>query len=126
MSVFQKYTVLIVNGDVHKQRESSLLDFGCTSVDTVQLQSSIDSNKSETIDVLTDIFTSNAISSEISADVLQPTTVVKEVAISASATEKTDAKCNNRLKAFEELDALGETLLKQNLSAVKLTTQFNK
>lgn len=122
--VFKKYTAIVVEGKTEKSSESSLLDFGCTPINSLQLDNSIEASKTDTIDVLNDIFTNNSISNEISSDILQPTAVVKDVGILTNKTGNNDVKANSKLKAFEELDALGENLMKQNLSTVKVT--FNK
>lgn len=103
-----------------------MLDFGSMSLNSLNLENN-EPNKSETIDVLSDIFTSNSISNEMNTDILQPTTVAKDVRLLANKTAKNEEKINNKLKAFEELDALSENLLKQNLSSVKgIATPFNK
>lgn len=122
--VFKKYSLRIVEGKIGNVTESSLLDFGCVPINSLQLDNRSVSNKMDAIDVLNDIFTNNTSSNDISADILQPITVVKDVGMLSNKGELNDVKINNKLKALEELDALGESLLKQNLSTVKVP--FNK
>lgn len=127
--VFQKYVRIIVNRKTaEKSSESSLLDFGCAiqGKSALNMENPNEALKLDTIDVLTDIFTTSSNINELSTDVLQPTSVLKDVEVLKNRNEKIDVKCGNKLKAFEELDALGECLLKYNLSSVKMNPQFQK
>lgn len=141
--VFDKYTSIIIQGivPVVKQTEPatnnlSLLDFEPVDVESASnlLKSPI-SPKPEPIttrkesqsdlDVLCDIFTSNNISGEMSdTEILQPISILKrDEKVDSSAQESA-----NKLKALEELDALGQHLLRENLqsSTTRLGPQFKK
>ncbi|KAK9892889.1 hypothetical protein WA026_022570 [Henosepilachna vigintioctopunctata] len=115
--VFSKYRAIIIGGrtlsDMTPQKSDdadlSLLTFDVMSLgnDSTSTNIGVKDTKTDmtpTIDVLCDLF--NA-SSNTSAEVLKPVQLMTEL------TEKTE----NKLKAFDDLDILGQHLMKENLKS---------
>ncbi|KAI4462162.1 golgi-localized gamma-adaptin ear containing arf binding protein [Holotrichia oblita] len=121
--VFDKYKDIIINGKrykhVEREENLSLLDFGSSKPGTPVLLdeakvTACDNKNSSEFDVLCDIFTApNTEESLLDGDntILKPVSLVK-------ADQVESPKQNGKLKALEELDALGESLLKQNLQSI--------
>ncbi|GJQ84041.1 Gga [Trypoxylus dichotomus] len=129
--VFDKYKEVIINGkrhrNVEKEENLSLLDFGSskpgtpTLLDEAKVTACNNNNMSE-FDVLCDIFTTPNGESllEVENTILQPVSLLR--------IDKTESpKQNGKLKALEELDVLGESLLKKNLQSItKQGPKFQK
>ncbi|KRT86702.1 hypothetical protein AMK59_2175, partial [Oryctes borbonicus] len=122
--VFEKYKEVIVNGRRHRHVEKeennlSLLDFGSSKPGTPTLDKAkvvtCDNKKNGSeFDALCDIFTTpNAGESLLETEnaILKPVSLIKIDKIESP-------KQNGKLKALEELDALGENLLRENLQSI--------
>lgn len=131
--VFDKFTEIIIKGNI-PQRESqldasnnlSLLDLSSPIDEDVleknnsafQTQTSKESQSD--MDLLCDIFTSNV----VSHDILTPISSIKIV--TSEGNNNGNVGNLNKSSALDELDALGEHLLKENLSSKRIGPQFNK
>lgn len=146
--VFEKYTSIIVLGQIPKSsateaskpiyNEPSLLDLSSpteitsckSSLSTMQSTSSTD-HRSD-MDVLGDIFSvleKPAVKSE--ANFLMPNAIMQPISISPinkknEITNTDEEKMDSKAKALEELNELGETLLKQSLSGTVSTTRLSQ
>ncbi|XP_022915925.1 ADP-ribosylation factor-binding protein GGA1 isoform X2 [Onthophagus taurus] len=132
--VFEDYKRVIIDGKTEFKTKNlllengpSLLDLGVNKTDA-ELLLETKQNLTEKIDskpgydVLCDIFSneSSSVMLGVDADILKPTSLVGQVG-------NDSPKLNGKLKAFEELDALGENLLKQNLQlSTRQGHQFQK
>lgn len=127
--VFDKFTEIIIKGNI-PQREVqsnnlSLLDLessaGETALDTndVVFHSQISNESQSDMDLLCDIFTSNIASD--SDDILKPISTVQIMSL-----EETNSAKSSKTSALDDLDALGEHLLKENLPPQKSNMQFHR
>ncbi|KAK5644708.1 hypothetical protein RI129_006008 [Pyrocoelia pectoralis] len=127
--VFDKYTEIIVKGNIPQQEVQlsnlSLLDLessaGESTLDTnnVVFRSQISNESQSDMDLLCDIFTSNIVSD--SDDILKPISTVKIMSL-----EETNSAKSSKTSALDDLDALGEHLLKENLPSQRSNMQFNR
>lgn len=124
--VFDKFTEIIIKGNIPQQEVQSsnlsLLDLADESAlgsNNVTLQSQTSNESQSDMDLLCDIFTSNAVTDP--DDILKPISTLK----TRSLEDPNHAK-SSKTSALDELDALGEHLLKENLSSQRSSTQFNK
>ncbi|KYM94507.1 ADP-ribosylation factor-binding protein GGA1 [Cyphomyrmex costatus] len=143
--VFEKYTSIIVLGQIPKcateaskltYNEPSLLDLSsptemisCKNSLSMQSTSSMD-HRSD-MDVLGDIF--NVLDKPIKSETnfLMPNTIMQPISISpinkkSEITNTDEEKIDSKAKALEELNELGETLLKQSLSGTVSTTRLSQ
>ncbi|GLV41931.1 Golgi-localized gamma-adaptin ear containing ARF binding protein [Carabus blaptoides fortunei] len=146
--VFDKYIAIIVKSVIPPRKLTdgdSLLDLGSPSeapapalLDNASVVNNNESKKSDEksqsdIDALCDIFSSHALPPPLTlpeSTILKPTTVQQpSVLVDNNVVNMESDKSNSKLKALEDLDALGETLLKENLSGTATTTSrsaFNR
>lgn len=127
--VFDKYTEIIVKGNIPQpeiqSNNLSLLDLessaGESTLDTnnVVFHSQISNESQSDMDLLCDIFTSNIVSD--SDDILKPISTVKIMSL-----EETNSAKSSKTSALDDLDALGEHLLKENLPSQRSNIQFNR
>lgn len=121
--VVNKYNRIVLNKCTNPTDSQSLLDFGQNS-DASPTNTSTNNNLEaadrSTIDVLCDIFTTKNINIP-DDDVLQP----EVTAVKALDTENDKSKDRDKFKGLEELDALGEHLMKENLQLTR-GTAFQK
>ncbi|KYN33361.1 ADP-ribosylation factor-binding protein GGA1, partial [Trachymyrmex septentrionalis] len=144
--VFEKYTSIIVLGQFPKStteaskptyNEPSLLDLSSptemisckNSLSMMQSTSSTD-HRSD-MDVLGDIF--NVLEKPIKSETnfLMPNAIMQPISISpmnkkSEITNTDEEKIDSKAKALEELNELGETLLKQSLSGTVSTTRLSQ
>ncbi|XP_039311037.1 ADP-ribosylation factor-binding protein GGA1 isoform X2 [Solenopsis invicta] len=136
--VFEKYTSIIVLGQFPKSsaaeaskpihNEPSLLDLS-SPAETVSCKSIVQSSSStdhrSDMDVLGDIF--NVLEKPIKSEAsfLIPNAIMQPISISPMNKKNevinTEEKIDSKTKALEELNELGETLLKQSLSGTMST-----
>ncbi|XP_072378168.1 ADP-ribosylation factor-binding protein GGA1 isoform X2 [Diabrotica undecimpunctata] len=123
-TTFDKYNILIVQQKHLPEKPDSaecLLQFDSTSskgslIDgKIKMAQNCDSEKS--IDVLCDIFTASAIAD--SADVLQPITLGNCDTTILGETSKEKPKPSG----FDDLDVLGDHLLRENLQSLRTNTE---
>lgn len=144
--VFEKYTSVIILGQFPKSatetsksiyNEQSLLDLSSpaetipckSSLSTIQSISSTD-HRSD-MDVLGDIFNTLEKPVKSEANFLMPNAIMQPISISPmnkkyEVTNTDEEKIDSKAKALEELNELGETLLKQSLSGTISTTRLSQ
>ncbi|KAJ8979998.1 hypothetical protein NQ317_016661 [Molorchus minor] len=126
-SVFNKYNIIIQGKTIPQVSNNlvlgSLLNFETIdpklNVSSIQTVKNDKENATSSVDVLCDIFT---VSNIPDVDVLQPVSVLK---CDKESVCDVDKEKHSKLKALEELDVLGEHLLKENLQSVRLSS-FNR
>lgn len=122
--VVNKYNRIVLNKCTTATDSQSLLDFGQNvnvSPSNSTTNNNVEIRNQSTIDVLCDIFTTNNINIP-DDDVLQPVVTVLK---NTESDNNEKMKDKNKFKGLEELDALGEHLLKENLQSSRATS-FNK
>ncbi|XP_031351123.1 ADP-ribosylation factor-binding protein GGA1 isoform X2 [Photinus pyralis] len=124
--VFDKFTEIIIKGNIPQQEVQSsnlslldLADESTSNSNNVALQSQVSNESQSDMDLLCDIFTSNIVTDQ--DDILKPISTLKNTSL-----EETIHAKSSKTSALDELDALGEHLLKENLSSQRSSTQFNK
>ncbi|KAG5345977.1 GGA1 protein, partial [Acromyrmex heyeri] len=144
--VFEKYTSIIVLGQFPKStteaskptyNEPSLLDLSSptemisckNSLSMMQSTSSTD-HRSD-MDVLGDIFNVLEKPMKSETNFLMPNAIMQPISISpmnkkSEITNTDEEKIDSKAKALEELNELGETLLKQSLSGTVSTTRLSQ
>ncbi|XP_032670611.1 ADP-ribosylation factor-binding protein GGA3 [Odontomachus brunneus] len=135
--VFEKYTSVIVLGQSTKEPSKanalnngpSLLDLSsptenvpCES--TLSTPSATSTDHRSDMDVLGDIFSVLEKSVKSDANLLMPNNIMQPISISPvnkknEVTNTEGEKIDSKAKALEELNELGETLLKQSLSSAR-------
>ncbi|XP_077282571.1 ADP-ribosylation factor-binding protein Gga isoform X4 [Temnothorax americanus] len=142
--VFEKYTSVIILGQFPKSsateasksiyNEPSLLDLS-SPIDTVPCKSSLSTTQGISLtdhrsdmDVLGDIF--NTLEKPVKSETsfLMPNTIMQPISISPmnkknEVINTDEEKIDSKAKALEELNELGETLLKQSLSCTISSTR---
>ncbi|KAF5273890.1 hypothetical protein FQA39_LY01005 [Lamprigera yunnana] len=130
--VFDKFAEIIVKGIIPQPKIESetsnnlaLLDLSSPTDEVVleknysSLQNQISNESQSDMDLLCDIFTSNIVSDNI----LTPISSIKVV---TSGNNNGNIGSTNKTSALDELDALGEHLLRENLQTKRVGPQFNK
>ncbi|XP_071575569.1 ADP-ribosylation factor-binding protein GGA1 isoform X2 [Temnothorax nylanderi] len=145
--VFEKYTSVIILGQFPKSsateasksiyNEPSLLDL-LSPIDTVPCKSSLSTTQGisckdhrSDMDVLGDIF--NTLEKPVKSETsfLMPNTIMQPISISPmnkknEVINTDEEKIDSKAKALEELNELGETLLKQSLSCTVSSTRSSQ
>ncbi|XP_071635254.1 ADP-ribosylation factor-binding protein GGA1 isoform X5 [Temnothorax longispinosus] len=145
--VFEKYTSVIILGQFPKSsateasksiyNETSLLDLS-SPIDTVPCKSSLSTTQGISLtdhrsdmDVLGDIF--NTLEKPVKSETsfLMPNTIMQPISISPmnkknEVINTDEEKIDSKAKALEELNELGETLLKQSLSCTVSSTRSSQ
>ncbi|KAL0112014.1 hypothetical protein PUN28_013323 [Cardiocondyla obscurior] len=141
--VFEKYTSVIILGQFPKasvtdtsksiNNEPSLLDLSSPS-ETIPCKSNLSvtqdistENRSD-MDVLGDIFNTLEKPIKTETNFLMPNAIMQPISISPmnkknDVTNTDEEKIDSKAKALEELNELGETLLKQSLSGTMSTAR---
>ncbi|XP_015604384.1 ADP-ribosylation factor-binding protein GGA1 isoform X2 [Cephus cinctus] len=140
--VFDKYASVIVLGRPFESKQNlnngpSLLDLSSPiEIESTDTGPSIPNKKSEPVpnpqsdlEVLGDIFNSIGNSSAKDSSLLLPETdIMQPISVASTAkkegTEET-SKIDSKAKALEDLNELGESLLKQSLSSTTIRGHFN-
>ncbi|XP_018575914.1 ADP-ribosylation factor-binding protein GGA1 [Anoplophora glabripennis] len=127
-SAFNKYNLVILKGQTSSRHSSQdvLLNFDAVDINSANVACKVPTvkdgteNSKSSVDVLCDIFTASNIPD--AGEVLQPISVLK---CDKTSVCDDDKEKQNKFKALEELDVLGEHLLKENLQTARLSS-FNK
>ncbi|KYN11621.1 ADP-ribosylation factor-binding protein GGA1, partial [Trachymyrmex cornetzi] len=144
--VFEKYTSIIVLGQFPKStteaskptyNEPSLLDLS-SPTDMIScknnlsmMQSTSSTDHRSDMDVLGDIFNVLEKPMKSETNFLMPNAIMQPISISpmnkkSEITNTDEEKIDSKAKALEELNELGETLLKQSLSGTVSTTRLSQ
>ncbi|XP_057654502.1 ADP-ribosylation factor-binding protein GGA3 [Diorhabda carinulata] len=116
---FDKYNILIIQGrQLPMKRDSnhSLLQFDNPNSLIPDKNNSQNGDAETSLDVLCDIFSSSTIPD--SADLLQPLSITKE-----DTQMGENSKDIPKLKGLEELDVLGDHLMKENLQSCRINNE---